>query len=105
MVIIQLNNQNFKEEVLKSDTPVLVDFHADWCGPCKMLGVVVEEISSDYDGKVKFCKLNIDEASELAAQYGVMSIPTIIIFKDGKVVSQNTGAVPKEKLKEMLDAL
>ena len=90
------------KEVLKSELPVLVDFYADWCGPCKMMGPVVEKLADEYDKKAKVGKVNIDEEELLAAKYGVMSIPCFVIIKDGKVVDQSLGAMPKEALEEKL---
>ncbi len=103
MGILHVNSSNFKEEVLNSDIPVLVDFYADWCGPCRMIAPAIEELASEYAGKVKICKLNVDDAQEIAMQYGVMSIPTIIVFKNGQNVEQTLGAVPKGQLADMLD--
>jgi thioredoxin 1 len=88
-------SENFKEEVLDSDIPVLVDFWAVWCGPCKMLTPTIDQIAKEFDGKVKVGKVNVDENQQLAAQYGIMSIPTVIIFKNGKVVEQFIGVQPK----------
>ena len=102
---INLNDENFKKEVLEADLPVLVDFWASWCGPCKMLGPVIEKLADDDQGKVKVCKVNIDEGKSSAAEYGIMSIPTLIIFKDGKVVDKFTGVLPKAKLEEKLEAI
>ena len=90
-----LTNDNFDEEVLQSDLPVLVDFFADWCGPCKMMSPMVDQFAAQYEGKLKVCKLNVDNAQEIAARYGVMSIPTFIFFKDGEAVHQTVGAVPQ----------
>ena len=98
----RFTNENFEKEVLKSDPPVLVDFYADWCGPCKMMGPVVEKLADEYDKKAKVGKVNIDEEELLAAKYGVMSIPCFVIIKDGKVVDQSLGAMPKEALEEKL---
>lgn len=97
-------DSNFKDEVLSAGTPVLVDFWAPWCGPCQMMGPIVEELAHEYEGKnVKIGKLNVDENSEMAGEYGVMSIPSFKIFKNGEIVDEITGGVQKEKLKEMLD--
>ncbi len=94
---------NFKTEVLESKTPVFVDFWAPWCGPCQMMGPLVDELAKENEGKnVKIGKCNVDENSETAGAYNVMSIPTFLLFKDGEVVDQVTGGVQKEKLKEMI---
>lgn len=103
MSTIKLNESNFKNEVLDSQVPVLVDFWAVWCGPCKIIGPIVEELSQDYQGKLKIGKVNVDENNALASQYGVMSIPTLKIFKAGKVVGEIVGAAPKEILKTEID--
>ena len=95
MYEVVLNENNFEEEVLKSDIPVLVDFWATWCGPCKMLGPVISQIADEYEGKVKVGKVNVDEEEELAAQYGIQSIPTVLLFKGGEVVEQSLGFKPK----------
>ena len=96
----EVNDSNFKHEVLESDIPVLVDFWAAWCGPCKMIAPTIEEIAKEYQGKLKVCKLNVDEANQTAANYGIMSIPTLIIFKNGQVMEQIVGAVDKSVLDE-----
>ncbi|MBF0619818.1 MAG: thioredoxin [Candidatus Omnitrophica bacterium] len=101
---IIVNQGNFEAEVLKSDLPVLVDFWAEWCGPCKMLLPIVEEIANELAGKVKVCKINVDDSADLAGKYDVMSIPTLYIFKGGKPVDQMVGALPKGKLLEKLKA-
>ena len=95
--------ENFEQEVLKSDKPVLVDFWATWCGPCRMMGPVVEELAKEYEGSVKVGKLDIDENSDIAGQYGVMSVPTFLVFKNGQVAAKVVGAVPKEELKAAVD--
>lgn len=89
---------NFEDEVLKSDKPVMVDFYADWCGPCKMMGPIVEELAKEYEGKVVIGKLNIDDNSDVAMKYGVMSIPTVILFKEGQVVRKEVGLQSKKIL-------
>ena len=96
---------NFNEEVLGSDIPVLVDFYADWCGPCKMMMPVVEKMAEVYDGKIKVGKVNSDEENSLAAKYGIMSIPSFLIFKNGEVVDSATGAMPADALAKKLDAV
>ncbi len=95
MALIHFTNENFRSEVLESSLPVLVDFYADWCGPCKMIGPVIEQFAKDYASKIKIGKLNVDEGQDIAGQYGVMSIPTLIFFKNGKNVEQLVGALPK----------
>ncbi len=102
---IQLTDENFEQEVVKSAQPVLVDFWAPWCGPCRMIGPVIEELAKEYAGKVKVCKLNTDEAQDSAAKYQISAIPTILLFKGGKVVQQLVGLQPKEELKKHLDEL
>ncbi len=96
-------DDNFKEEALSSDIPVLVDFWAPWCGPCQMMGPIVKELAGELDSKAKMGKLNVDENPTVAGKYKVMSIPTFLVFKDGEVVDQMVGGVTKEKLKEMLE--
>lgn len=102
MSVMKLTTGNFEQEVLQSDKPVLVDFYADWCGPCKMMAPVVEEIASEKED-VKVGKLNIDEEMEIAQKYGVMSIPTFIVFKDGKVYKKDLGAKPKSAVLSMFE--
>lgn len=99
---MNITSKNFEEEVLKSNLPVLVDFWASWCGPCKMMTPVVEQISKDMDGKAKVCKVNIDEEQDLAMEYGIMSIPTFLIFKNGKVVNSAVGVRDKQELINLL---
>lgn len=98
---ITLTKENFEQEVLKSELPVLVDFWAPWCGPCRMLAPTVEEIAKEYDGKIKVGKVNVDDESELAKQFGIMSIPTVILFKNGQEAKKSIGLVEKEELVEM----
>ena len=102
---IILTNQNFKKEVLESDIPVLVDFWAQWCSPCLMIAPVVEEIAREYEGKLKVGKLNVDENRQTAANYNTMSIPALLVFKDGKVVDQIIGAVPKNEIVDHIKKL
>ena len=98
------NSQQFEEQVLRSKIPVFVDFWAEWCGPCRIAGPVVEELAADYDGKVKFVKINVDDNGELAQKYNVFSIPTLAIFKNGEIVSQQVGSATKESFKTMIDS-
>lgn len=101
----QFTDANFQKEALESDIPVLVDFYADWCGPCKMMAPVVSELAEEYNGKVKIGKLNVDDESNTAQKYRVMSIPTMIIFKNGAPVDTVVGVVSKKVLQDKLDAL
>ena len=99
---VMVNDSSFKQEVLESDIPVLVDFWAPWCAPCHMVAPAVEEIAREYQGKIKVCKVNVDEASRTAANYGIMSIPTLSIFKSGQVMEQIVGAGSKAALEEKI---
>jgi len=101
--LVEFTDANFDEEVLKSGTPVLVDFWAPWCGPCRQIGPSVEALSTEYAGKVKIGKLNTDEQIDTAAKFGIRSIPTLLVFKGGEVVNQLVGALPKAKIAEQLD--
>ena len=99
---IEITKENFEEVVLKSELPVLVDFWATWCGPCKMIGPLVEQLSEEMAGKAVIGKINVDKQPELAMQYQVMSIPTLLVFKNGEVANKRIGFMPKEKIAEML---
>ena len=101
---ITLTDDNFENEVIKSDKPVLIDFWAVWCGPCKIIAPVVEELASEYEGKIKVGKLDVDENQESSIKYGVRSIPTLLIFKDGKVKDTIIGAVPKSQIVQKLNS-
>ncbi len=101
--MLEFTDANFEQEVLKSDVPVLVDFWAVWCGPCKMIAPFVQEISSEYAGKAKVGKLDVDNNPQVAMTYGIRSIPTLLIFKGGKVVDQIVGAVPKNTIMSKID--
>ena len=101
----KFTSSNFSNEVMRSDIPVMVDFYADWCGPCQMMMPVVEEMAEAYDGRVKIGKVNTDEEQELAMTYGVMSIPSFLFIKDGKVVDQAMGYMPKNILAKKIDNL
>ena len=100
-----VNDSNFEQEVLQADKPVLVDFWAPWCGPCRMVAPIVEELSAEYDGKVEFVKVNTDDNPNTAVKYGIRSIPTLLVFKDGEPVGQIVGFRPKSDLKQRLDAV
>ncbi|HKQ32388.1 MAG TPA: thioredoxin [Thermodesulfobacteriota bacterium] len=100
--IIELSDTNFDAEVIKSDVPVLVDFWAPWCGPCRAIAPSVEEISSTYQGKIKVGKLNVDENQQTTMKFGIRSIPTLIVFKGGKAVEQIIGAVPKGEIERVV---
>ena len=101
----KITKENFNEEVANSNIPVLIDFYADWCGPCKMMSPVVEELAKEYEGKAKVAKVNVDQESDIAAKYGVMSIPYFAFFKNGKLVDDEIGAVAKARLVQKLDKL
>lgn len=103
-MVYKFSDENFEQEVLNSDMPVLVDFYADWCGPCKMLAPVIEEIATEYEGQVKIGKLNVDEEQNTSKKYKVMSIPTLIFFKDGEEVDKLVGMISKDQLVEKLES-
>ena len=100
---ININDENFSEEVLRSDIPVLVDFWAEWCGPCKVVGPTIEALAADYAGKVKVAKLNVDDNPQAAGRFGVRSIPTLIVFKDGEAQQAAIGVKPKGQLAELIE--
>lgn len=101
--LLNVSDSDFEQEILKADLPVLVDFWAAWCGPCRQVGPAVEELAGEFTGKVKVAKLNVDENKETPGKYGVRGIPTLMLFKNGEVVDQIVGAVPKTRIKELLD--
>lgn len=101
---IQLTNDNFENEVLKSDVPVLVDFWASWCGPCRMLSPVIEQLHNEFEGKALIGKVNVDNNQQVSAEYGIRSIPTVLIFKNGEVVDKIVGVSPKETYIEKINA-
>ena len=100
---IAVNDGNFEQEVINSDIPVLVDFWAEWCGPCRMIAPTIEEIAKEFSGRVKVCKLNVEEAAQTSSTYGIMNIPTLMIFKDGEIVEKIVGAVSKNDISAKLE--
>ena len=102
---LQITDASFDEVVLKSDKPVLVDFWATWCGPCRMLGPVIEELATEYEGRVVVGKVDVDNNQEFAAKYGVRNIPTVLVFKDGEVVGRQVGVAPKKTYTDAVDSL
>ncbi len=102
---VEFKDDNFQNLVIESDKPVLVDFWAEWCGPCRMVGPIVEELATEYNGKAVIGKLNVDENANVSVEYGIRSIPTLLIFKNGKIADKIVGAVPKAVLKEKLEAV
>ena len=102
---LEITDANFDELVLKSDKPVMVDFWAEWCGPCRMLGPIIEEVSKDYEGKAIVGKLDVDSNQEFAAKFGVRNIPTVLVFKNGELVNRQDGVSPKNVYTESIDAL
>ncbi len=102
MAAVVINEANFKDEVINSDIPVLVDFWASWCGPCKMLAPVIEQVADELSGSVKVCKVNVDDCPDLAAEYRVVSIPTLVVFENGSEKKRSVGLVSKSELKKMI---
>ena len=102
MAVLHLTKENFDAEVLSATVPVLVDFWASWCGPCKMIGPVMEQLATDFDGKAKIAKVNVDDEGELALRFEVMSIPTVFVFKNGEIAEKAVGAYPKDHYSDLL---
>ncbi len=105
MAVVEVNKDNFGSEVEKSELPVIIDFWAEWCGPCKMMGPVFEELSNDYEGKLKFAKVNVDDEPELASRFGIQGIPSLVILKGNSEVDRIVGAAQKESLREKIDSI
>ena len=103
--VIEINDGNFEDEVLNCSLPVMVDFWAPWCGPCRMIAPITEKLAEEYEGRLKFCKLNVDENPQAASKYNVMSIPQIFFFKGGEVVDESTGAVPESVLRSKVESV
>ena len=104
-MVREVTDQNFTEDVLKAECPVLEDLQAPWCGPCRMVSPVIKKLSDDYMDKLKFCKVNVDEAPETAQSYGIKSIPTLMLFKNGQKVDEIVGAVPESSIKTVINAI
>jgi len=103
--VLYVTDSNFDQEIINSNLPAMVDFWADWCGPCKIVGPIIEELAKEYKGRVKIAKLNVDQNRQITSRYGIRNIPTMILFKDGKVVDTIIGAYPKSFLEERLKSL
>lgn len=102
---LEITDKDFQEKVLDSDKPVLVDFWAAWCGPCRMVGPIIDELSTEYEGKAIIAKMDVDQNQEFAAKYGVRNIPTVLLFKDGEMVNRQVGVAQKETYKEAIDSV
>lgn len=102
---LEITDKDFQEKVLNSDKPVLVDFWAAWCGPCRMVGPIIDELSAEYEGKAVVAKMDVDQNQEFAAKYGVRNIPTVLLFKDGEMVNRQVGVAQKETYKEAIDSV
>lgn len=103
MSVIKLTSENFENEVIKSEIPVLVDFWAEWCGPCKMQSPIIDDLANSMDGKIKICKINVDEETDIATRYNVMSIPTLMFFKNGAIINTAVGLHSKEEILEIIN--
>ncbi|MDR0442501.1 MAG: thioredoxin [Treponema sp.] len=101
MSSIEITDDNFQTEVLQSSVPALIDFWAPWCGPCKMIGPMIEQLAEEYKGRIKFCKVNVDEENALAEQHGIVSIPTLVLYKNGALAAQKIGAAPKRDIEAL----